>query len=111
VNIFRETVRKILTEDIDMRNVCAQMVPNELHEEQKHGTVLREFVATKQITVLEQHACSPDLDPNDFFVFPKMKMILKGRHFNDIYDIRYNTTAALKVIPQNKLQIFFCRLD
>jgi len=32
VNIDRETVRKILTEDIDMRKVCAKMVPEELTE-------------------------------------------------------------------------------
>ena len=30
VNIGRETVRKILTEDLDMRKVCAKMVPKEL---------------------------------------------------------------------------------
>jgi hypothetical protein len=30
VNIERETVRKILTEDLDMRKVCAKMVPKEL---------------------------------------------------------------------------------
>jgi len=30
VNIDRETVGKILTEDLDMRNVCAIMVPKEL---------------------------------------------------------------------------------
>ena len=35
VNINRETVRKILTEDLDMRKVCAKMVPKELTEEQK----------------------------------------------------------------------------
>jgi len=35
VNIDRETVRKILTENIDMRKVCAKMVPKELIEEQK----------------------------------------------------------------------------
>jgi len=35
VNIDRETVRKILTEDLDMRKVCAKMVPKELAEEQK----------------------------------------------------------------------------
>jgi len=35
VNIDRETVRKILTEDLDMRKVCARMVPKELTEEQK----------------------------------------------------------------------------
>jgi len=30
VNINRETVRKILTEDLDMRKVCAKMVPMQL---------------------------------------------------------------------------------
>jgi len=35
VNMDRETVRKILTEDLDMRKVCAKMVPKELTEEQK----------------------------------------------------------------------------
>ena len=35
LNIGRETVRKILTEDLDMRKVCANTVPKELTEEQK----------------------------------------------------------------------------
>jgi len=34
VNIESETVRKILTEDLDTRKVCAKMVPKELTEEQ-----------------------------------------------------------------------------
>jgi len=40
VNVDRETVRKILTEDLDMRKVCAKMVPKELTEEQKQRRVL-----------------------------------------------------------------------
>ena len=39
VNIVRETVRKILTEEFDMRKVCAEMVPKELMEEQKQRRV------------------------------------------------------------------------
>jgi len=39
VNIDRETVRKILTEDLDMRKVCAKMVPKELNEEQNQRRV------------------------------------------------------------------------
>jgi len=39
VNIDRETVRKILTENLDMRKVCAKMAPKELTEEQKQSTV------------------------------------------------------------------------
>jgi len=39
VNIDRKTVRKILTEDLDMKKVCAKMVPKELTEEQKKRRV------------------------------------------------------------------------
>jgi len=42
-----------------------------------------EFVATKQITMLEHSAYSLDLAPSDFSLFPKIKEILKGRHFDD----------------------------
>ena len=66
-----------------------------------------EFVATKQITVLEHPAYSPDLPPRTFLLFPKIKEILKGRHFDDTDDISSNTTAALKAIPQNQLQNCF----
>jgi len=53
--------------------------PKELTEE--------EFLATKQITVLEHPAYSSDLAPSDFCLFPNIKEILKGRHFDDIDDI------------------------
>ena len=39
VNIDRETVRKILTEDLDMSKMCAKMVPKKLNEEQKQRIV------------------------------------------------------------------------
>jgi len=39
VNIDIETVRKILTEDLDTRNVCAKIVPKELTEELKQRRV------------------------------------------------------------------------
>jgi len=56
-----------------MRKACAKMVPKEIFEEQKQRRVL----ATKQITVLERPAYSPNLTPNDFLLFPKIKEILK----------------------------------
>ena len=80
------------------------MVPKELTEKQKNK---EEFLATKQTTVLEHPAYSPDLSSSDFFMFPKIKEILKGRHFDDIDSIRNNTTAALNAIPQNQFQNCF----
>jgi len=40
VNIDRETVKKVLTEDLSMRKVCAKMVPKDLTEIQKQRRVL-----------------------------------------------------------------------
>jgi len=39
VNIDKERVRKLLTEDLDIRKVCTKMVPRELTEEQKQRRV------------------------------------------------------------------------
>jgi len=39
VNIDRETVRKILTVDLDMRMVCTKMAPKKLTKEQKQRIV------------------------------------------------------------------------
>jgi len=66
-----------------------------------------DFLATKQITVLEHPAYSPDLAPSDFCLFAKIKEILQGRHFDGIDAIRSNTTAALKAILQNQFQNCF----
>jgi len=70
---------------------------------------LKLLLTTKQITVLEHpnYSYSPYLAPNDFFLFPKLKEILKGGHFDDSSDIRSNTTASLKTIPQNQAQNCF----
>jgi hypothetical protein len=51
--------------------------------------------------VLEHPPYSLDLAPNDFFLFLKIKEILK-RHFDDADGIRSNTMTALKAIPQNQ---------
>jgi len=87
-----------------MRKVCVQKWSQRSSPKNKSK---EEFLATKQITVSEHPAYSPDLAPSDFFLFPKIKEILKGRHFDDTDDIRSNTTAALKAIPQNQFQNCF----
>jgi len=45
-----------------------------------------------------------DKPPMTFFLFPKITEILKGRYFDDIVDIRSNTMADPKAIPQNQFQ-------
>ena len=42
---------------------------------------IQKFLANKNITVLEQPPNLPDLAPCDFFLFRKVKNIIKGTHF------------------------------
>jgi hypothetical protein len=48
VNIDRETVRKILTEDLDMKMVCEKNGPKGAHSQ---ALLVRKFLTTKQIAV------------------------------------------------------------
>ena len=41
-----------------------------------------------QITQVTQPACSPDLDPCDSWLFPKLKSPLKGKRFQTIDEIQ-----------------------
>jgi len=55
--------------------------------------------------MLEHSACSPDLATSNFFLIQKIKEILKGRHFDDIDDIRnkYNGSSeghSTKPVPK-----------
>jgi hypothetical protein len=68
---------------------------------------MRYVSSSEETNDIKHPACSPDLAPSDFFLFPKIKEILKGRHFDDIDDIRSNSTAPLKAIPQSQFQNCF----
>ena len=60
---------------------------------------VRRFLAQKQVPVLNHPPYSPDLAPADYFLFPKLKLHLKGTKFETIEDIHKVVTDELKEIP------------
>jgi histone-lysine N-methyltransferase SETMAR len=50
--------------------------------------LVREFLAKRNMLSLPHPPYSPDLALADFFLFPKMKMQLKGRRFHSVADIQ-----------------------
>ncbi|UYV78968.1 PDXK [Cordylochernes scorpioides] len=58
------------------------------------------FLAKNGTEILPQPPYSPDIAPNDFFLFPKLKAVLKGRHFDTREDIIEKSLLALKSIPK-----------
>ena len=65
---------------------------------------IRQFLAERNIATLEHPPYSPDLASCDFFLFPKIKSVLKGTHFSDIDSIKMAATTELKKIPENAFQ-------
>jgi len=66
-----------------------------------------QFLSNKNITVCRHPPYSPDLAPCDFWLFPKVKMTLKGKGFESIQDIEAATTAQLKTFTKEDFQNCF----
>jgi hypothetical protein len=56
---------------------------------------------------MTMHWFTPDLSPCDYFLFPKLKLPLKGHLFEDVQDIKGAVTSSLRAIPQEDMQRSF----
>ena len=63
-----------------------------------------QFLAEKNIAVLEQPPYLPDLAPCDFFLFPKLKGSIKGIRFEGVEAIKRAVTTELRGIPEESFQ-------
>jgi histone-lysine N-methyltransferase SETMAR len=60
-----------------------------------HTSVLtQQFLAKYEMAVIPHPPYSPHLAPCGFFLFPKMKLKLKGRRFDTIEEIQAETQSA-----------------
>ena len=66
---------------------------------------IRQFLAEKNIAVLEQPPYSPDLALCDSFLFPKLKGIIKGTRFEGVEAIKRAVTTELRGIPEESFQL------
>ncbi|UYV84926.1 hypothetical protein LAZ67_X004042 [Cordylochernes scorpioides] len=121
--ISKTTIGRIVTEDLKLKKTPAKFIPRFLSNEQKLCRLatcedMMEMTRTdpewkdKIITGDEtwvygydpetkpQSAEWRDIAPNDFFLFPKLKAVLKGRHFDTRDDIIEKSPLALKSIPK-----------
>jgi hypothetical protein len=62
--------------------------------------LIQGFLAKHNIPLISQAPCSPDMSPWNFWLFPKLKMPLKGSRFES----REGTAAQLDMIPQEAFQ-------
>jgi hypothetical protein len=67
---------------------------------------VKQFLVQKPIAEMEHPTYYPDLAPNDFWLFPKIKSALKGPRFQDTEDMT-EKAMALKAVPQQEFQNCF----
>ena len=61
---------------------------------------IRQFLAERNVPTLEQPPYLPDLAPCDFFLFPKLKGVIKGTRFPDVEAIQRAVTMEPRRIPE-----------
>ena len=64
------------------------------------ATVVTKFKAKNPTNTIDQPPYPPDLAPCDFFLFPKLKLTLRGTRFDLIEAIKRNSWKELKAIPK-----------
>ncbi|GFX20868.1 histone-lysine N-methyltransferase SETMAR [Trichonephila clavipes] len=52
------------------------------------ANIIRQTLAKKGVLQIEHPPFSLGLNPPDFFLFPQLKLALKGKRFDDISDIQ-----------------------
>jgi hypothetical protein len=65
-----------------------------------------QFLTQKCYNPLSPPPYYPDLYPSDYFLFPKLKMKLKGIHFTDVAEIQEAVIDELKATKRNFRQVF-----
>ena len=89
--VYKEILRLLLRSVREKRRELWQDKPWLLHHDNApaHNALsIRQFLAEKNITVLEQPPCSPDLALCVLFLFHKLKGIIKVTHFEDMEAIK-----------------------
>lgn len=72
--------------------------------------IVRSFLMKHAIVEINHPPYSPDLAPADFFLFPKVKTVLKGQRFADVEDIKKNVTAELNTVSPDAFVDCFQKL-
>jgi len=86
-----------------MRRVCAKFGNTPCHK----SLLVRQFLPNKNIIVCPHSLYSQALASYDFWLFPKVKMTMKGKHFESFQDMEAATTAQLKTLMKEDFQNCF----
>jgi hypothetical protein len=64
-------------------------------------------LAKHNVVVLEQPPYSPEMSPTHFFLFPRLKSVLKGKRLANAEEVTAKAIRALPEVSKNGLQEYF----
>ena len=103
LSVSHELIRTILNDCLGMKRVATRLVPKELNFLQK----LNLIKAKSSTNIIKQAPYSPDIADIAFFLFPKLKLPLRGTRFQSIKHIKENLRREMKLIPKNAFKKCF----
>ena len=106
-NVYKDILRRLMRSVREKRRELWETKSWLLHHDNApaHNALsIRQFLAENNIAVLEQPPYLPDLAPCDFFLFLKLKGVIKGTHFQDSKAITTAVTKELRAIPMESFQ-------
>jgi [histone H3]-lysine36 N-dimethyltransferase SETMAR len=73
-----------------------------------HGSnIVAKRLAKMKLTVIKHPPYSPDLAPADFFLFPQLKKVLRGKRFENVATIQRKVKRVLRKIPESRFKNAF----
>ena len=106
-HVYKEILRRLLRSVREKRRELRQDNAWLLHQDNApaHNAMsICQFLAERNVTVLDHPPYSPDLAPGNFFLFPKLKEVIKGVRFLDMEAIKKAVTTELKRSPEESFQ-------
>ena len=69
-----------------------------------------QFLTPQNVKTLYHPPCSTDLSPPNYFLFPKLKMKLKGLHFANVAEIQEAENDELQRVQKEEISANFQKL-
>ena len=79
--------------------LCKVLRPGDGKLPSHTALAVMDYLAKHRAPTLPQPPYSPDVASPDFFLFPRLKRVLKGRHHGSVQAIQEAVTKELKSIP------------
>lgn len=99
-------MRRVRPEMLDSGNWCL------LHDNapSHKSIIVQQFLARRQAVTIDHPPYSPDLSPPDYFLFPKLKLKMKGQRYESIEAIEAAVTRELRSVEVEAFEKAFTDL-